>query len=98
MSTPVTRGAAAGEADDFDAGAAAHVEHVAPAPRVEIDQSQQMVQLLEVIRVEIGKEVGTARRVPADVEIVDVRVPVSAHGARSCRASAHYYVACSDRA
>ena len=58
----MTIGAALGEPDQIDAGAAADVEHRLAAHAVERDQAQQVVQLLEVVLVEIGEE---ARRCPA---------------------------------
>ena len=39
-----------------------------------------MVQLLEVVLIEIGEEPGAADRMPGDLEIVDVVIPVVANG------------------
>ncbi len=73
-------GAPPRESDDFHAGAATQIEHVAAAPCVEVDQAQEVVQLLEMIGVQIDEEAGSARRVLADIEIMDMRVPIGAHG------------------
>ena len=69
------------EADQIGAGAASDLEHAAPAELIERHEPRQMVQLLEVILLEIGEEAGRAGRMRRDVEIVNVRVPVRAHGA-----------------
>jgi hypothetical protein len=45
-----------------------------------VDQRRQVVELLEMILVEIRKELSCAGRVRADLEIVNVRVPVPSHG------------------
>ena len=52
-------------------------------PRILIERHEprQMVQLLEMILLEVGEEAGRARRVRRDVEVVNVCVPVRAHGA-----------------
>ena len=69
------------EADQIGAGAASDLEHAAPAKLIERYQPRQMMQLLEMILLEIGEEAGRARRMRRDVEVVNVRVPVRAHGA-----------------
>ncbi len=66
------------EAHEIGAGAAADVEHPLSAIAVEIDEPQQVVQLLEVILIEVGKEARRADGMGGDVEVVDVLVPVRA--------------------
>ena len=70
-----------GEPHQVGPGAAADVEHPLAAIGVEVDQPRQVVQLLEVVLIEIGEELPRARTGwRADVEIVDVVVPVVANG------------------
>ena len=76
----MTMRAALGEPRQVGPGAAADVEDLLAAIRVEVDQPRQMVQLLEVVLIEIGEELPRPGRVGADVEIVDVMVPVVADG------------------
>ncbi len=56
-------GAAAGEANQIDTGAATDFEHAFALVGIEIDEAQQVVQLVEVVLVEIGKESWAAGRV-----------------------------------
>ena len=74
-------GAMARESNQVGARAASDFEHAAPAKAVEGHETRQMVQLFEVILLEIGEEARRARRMRRDVEVVNVRVPVRAHGA-----------------
>ena len=69
------------ESNQIGAGAASDLEHAAAAILIERHEPRQMVQLLEMILLEIGEEAGRARRMRRDVEVVNVRVPVRAHGA-----------------
>ena len=55
--------AALREANEIGAGAAADVEHTLAAIAVEVHETQEVVQLLEVILVEIGEE-GAATLAP----------------------------------
>ena len=71
-------GAAFREANEIGTGAAADVEHTFAAIAVEVHETQEVVQLLEVILVEIGEEGAGPWRLSADLEIVDVLVPVVA--------------------
>ena len=50
-----------------------------------------MVQFLEVIGVQIGKEAGRAGLLLRDFQVVDVGVPVGAHLRASMRTSGEYY-------
>ena len=74
-------GAMTYERDQIGAGAASDLQNAAPAELIERHEPRQMVQLLEVILLEIGEEAGRAGRMGRDVEIVNVCVPVRAHGA-----------------
>jgi hypothetical protein len=56
-------GTAFREPREIDAGAAAHFDHPAAPPAVEIDEAEQMVQLLEMVLIEIVEEPE-----PTDVE------------------------------
>ena len=49
-----------------------------PAIAVEVDEPQQVMQLLEVILVEIVEEPARPDRMPRDLEIVNVMLPVGA--------------------
>ena len=69
------------ESDQIGARAASDFEDAAAAEAVEGHETRQMVQLLEVILFEIGEEARRARRMRGDVEIVNMRVPIRAHGA-----------------
>ena len=69
------------ESNQIGAGAASDLQDAAPAKLVERHEPRQMMQLLEMILLEVGEEAGRARRVRRDVEVVNVRVPVRAHGA-----------------
>src|SRR5262249_8763430 len=72
-------GAAAGEPRQVDAGAAADFENQSTAIAVKSDESEQVVQLLEVVLVEVVEKTARADRMAGDVEIVDVMVPVVAY-------------------
>ena len=62
-STPVTRAPAAREAHQVDAGAAAHLQHLAArADRRTGTSAQQVVELVEVVLVEVLKEAAATRR------------------------------------
>jgi len=63
----------------IDAGAAADVEHALPRQLVEGNQGEKVMQLVEVILLEILKELGGPRRMRRDRQIVNVLVPVRAH-------------------
>ncbi len=66
------------ESNEVHTRAASHIEHTAAALSVEIDEAQQVVKLLEVVRVEVLKEARRSRRVGRDGEVVDVIVPIRA--------------------
>ena len=53
--------AAAREPRQIRPGAASHFEHPPPGIPLEVDESQQMVQLLEVVLIEIGEEARRCR-------------------------------------
>ena len=57
----------------------ADIEHVAVAPRLEIDQAKQVVEFFEVIRIEISEESRASHRMRGDLEVVDMCVPVAAN-------------------
>ena len=78
-STPVTIGAALGEAGEIDAGAAADFENRSAAVAVKVDEPQQMVELFEMILIEIVEEPARSDRMPRDLEVVNVPVPVLAN-------------------
>ena len=76
-STPLTMAPALGEAHQVGAGAAADVEHALAAVAVEAYQPQQVVELLEMILIEVARRSPASRaRLRADLEIVDVMIPV----------------------
>ena len=78
-STPETSAPPLGEPREIDAGAAAHFEHRAAAPAVEVDEPQQVVKLFEMILIEIVEEAARSDRMLRDLEIVDVPFPVFTH-------------------
>ncbi len=69
------------ESNQIGAGSASDLEDAASAELVERHEPRQMVQLLEMILLEIGEEARRAGRMRRDVEVVNVCVPVRAHGA-----------------
>ena len=75
-STPVTIAPPFANRDQVGPRAAADVEDALAAIGVEVDQPRKMVQLLEVVLIEIREELPGPWDVDADVEIVDVTVPV----------------------
>ena len=80
------------EANQIGSRPASDFEHAAASILLERHEAWQMMQLLEVILLEIGKEAGRARRVRGDLEIVNVSVPVradSALGRRPIRTCGH---------
>ena len=66
------------EAGEIRAGAAADVEHALAFHAVEGHEAQQVVELLEMILVQVTEERRRARRLAADLEVVDVSIPVVA--------------------
>jgi hypothetical protein len=58
---------------------AADVEDLLAPVGSEIDQARQVVELLEVILIEVSKELPRPRGIGTDVEIVDVIVPVGSN-------------------
>ena len=72
MAPPLTKRAEIGP------GAAPDVEHCLAAIAVEVDQPRQVMELLEVVLIQIRKELTRAWLVRADVQIMDVGVPVVA--------------------
>ena len=80
----MTLGAAAGEAGQIDRRAAADFEHRSAAVAVEIHEPEQMVELLEMILIEIVEKPARADRMPRDLEIVNVLIPVRADVVGRC--------------
>jgi glycerol-3-phosphate dehydrogenase len=78
-------GAVARKAEQIGSRSASHFEHATSPELMERNQARQMVQLLEVILLEIGKESWRAGGMARDVQIVYVGVPVGANGALRCR-------------
>ena len=71
-------GAAPGEPGEVDAGAAADFENRSALIAVKSDEPQQVVELFEMVLVEIVEEAARADRMPCDLEVVNVLVPVVA--------------------
>ena len=71
--------AALREPGEIDSRATADFEHGPAAIAVEIDQPEQMMQFFEVILIKIVEEPTRANRMPRDLEIVNVPLPVGAH-------------------
>jgi len=69
----------AGESRKIDTRTAADLEHGAPTVAAEVDQPGQMVKLLEMVLLKIIEEAPRSDRVPRDIEIVDVSLPVAAN-------------------
>jgi hypothetical protein len=61
-------------------GPAPDFQHTASPILVERHESGQMMELLEMILLEIGEEALRARRMRCDLQIVDVRIPISSNG------------------
>ena len=64
------------------------LEHALAAKAVEVDQSRQVVQLVEAVVVEIVEELARAHRVGGHLEIVDARVPVGGRRRRQMQGRA----------
>ena len=86
----MTIGAALGEPREVDAGAAADFENRSAAIAVEVDEPEQVMELFEMILVEIVEKAARADRMPRDLEIVNVLVPVR-RGPPSIVATAKLY-------
>ena len=82
-------GSASGKTGEVDGGAATDVENRTPAVAVKVDEPEQVVQLLEMIPVEIVEELARTGRMPGDLQIMDMRVPVRTD-ILDRRHSAHY--------
>jgi glycerol-3-phosphate dehydrogenase len=67
------------EAGKIDGGAAPHFEDGQTPVIVEVHQPEQVVQLLEVVLVQVVEETARPHRMPGDLEIVDVLLPVGPH-------------------
>ena len=74
----MTVGAALGEPREIDAGAAADFENRSAAVAVKVHEPQQVMELFEMILIEIVEKPARADRMPRDLEIVNVPVPVRA--------------------
>jgi hypothetical protein len=72
-----------------DGGPATDVENRTPAVAVKVDEPEQVVQLLEMIPVEIVEELARTGRMPGNLQIMDMRVPVRTD-ILDRRHSAHY--------
>ncbi len=77
-STPVTIGAAFREARQVDTGSAADFENRFASVAVKRDEPEQVMELFEMILVEIVEEAARSDRLAADLEVVNVLVPVRA--------------------
>lgn len=75
-------GATGREPHEIDSGAAADIEHRFAAVAREVDETREVVQLLEVIGIEIVEESRRADRMPGDLEVMNVPLPVAANLAR----------------
>jgi len=73
-------GAAPGKPREVHAGAAADFENRSAPIAVKRHEPQQMVELLEMILVEIVEEAAGSDRMRRDLQIVNMPVPVQAHG------------------
>lgn len=77
--------AASREARQVDSRAAPDVENPPPAPAVEVDESREMMQLLEMVFVEVGKESRRAGGMLRNLQIVNVLVPIRADACQEAR-------------
>src|SRR5206468_12385921 len=77
---PGDLGAALREPGEIDAGAATHFDHPTSAPAVKVYEVEQMVELFEMVLIEIVEEPARADGLLGDLQVVDVPVPVFAHG------------------
>ena len=78
-STPVTSAPPFAKPGQVDAGAAADFENRSAAIAVKGHEPQQMMELFEMILIEIVEKAARADRMPRDLEVVNVPVPVLAH-------------------
>src|SRR5438876_210639 len=69
-------GAALRKPGDVDAGATPDLENAAPPVSVKADETRQVMKLLEVILIEVVEESARADRMPRDLEIVNMLIPV----------------------
>ena len=67
-----------GKPRQVDTGPAAHFENRFASAAVKRDEPQQVMELFEMILIEIVEEAARADRLAADLEIVNVLVPVRA--------------------
>ena len=72
-------GAALREPREIDGRAAADLEDRLAAVSIEVDETQQVMELLEVILIEIVEEPARPHRMAGDFEIVDMLFPVPAN-------------------
>ena len=79
-------GATSGESGQVHGRPAAHFQHGLATVPVEVHESEQMMQFLEMILIEVLKEAARTHRMPGDLEIVDVPFPISAHFVDGCHA------------
>ena len=70
-------GAAADEPHQIDTRATTHFEHAPAAVPVEVDEPQQVMELVEMVVIEIGKEPRRSDRMRRNLEIVDMLIPVT---------------------
>jgi len=78
------RRAAPCETREVDAGAAADLQNRSAPVAVKSDEPKQVMQLLEVVLIEVVEKPAGANRMPGDLEIVNVPVPVVANRCRVC--------------
>jgi hypothetical protein len=64
------------KSNQIRACAASDLQDTAAGESIERYEARQMVELLEMVLLEVGKKSGRPRRVRRDLEIVDVRFPI----------------------
>ena len=72
-------GPSAGKTGEVDPWAAADVENRTPAVAVKIHEPEQVVQLLEMVRVQIGEKPFGTGRMTGNLHVMNMAVPIVAN-------------------
>src|SRR4051794_32305739 len=67
------------KAREVHPGTAADFEHLFIPPALEVDEPQEVVEFFEMILIQIVEEATGADRMPRNLEVVNVPLPVRAH-------------------
>src|SRR5262245_1086286 len=70
----------AGKADEIGPGTTSHVQHTLATVMVKGDQTEKVMELVEVILVEVSEKAHGADRMLRHLQIMNPDVPIGAHG------------------